>query len=310
MSGSAVVLVADDSRSVRSWLRRHLGAHFRVVEASNGAEAVSKARLAQPDLILLDIDMPEMDGHQALAALRADAGMVDTPVLFLTGRTGADDVVEGLGLGAVDYLRKPCDPDELLARVRGALRSRQRQEALRHENRQLAAATTTDELTGLGNRRAIAQRLPRLFDDARRAGRTVALIMLDVDHFKRVNDSFGHLAGDRVLVAVARRLRNAVREDQLVARWGGEEFLVVSPDTDESDAAVIAERLRRVVGWEPIQVDDVRSVEVTVSGGFAVGLGDPFQVVRDADAALYAAKRGGRNRCLSSRDPQFLESLQ
>lgn len=310
MSGSAVVLVADDSRSVRSWLRRHLGAHFRVIEASNGAEAVSQARLAQPDLILLDIDMPEMDGHQALAALRADAGMVDTPVLFLTGRTGADDVVEGLGLGAADYLRKPCDPDELLARVRGALRSRQRQEALRHENRQLAATTTTDELTGLGNRRAITQRLPRLFDDARRAGRTVALIMLDVDHFKRVNDSFGHLAGDRVLVAVARRLRNAVREDQLVARWGGEEFLVVSPDTDESDAAVIAERLRRVVGWEPIQVDDVRSIEVTVSGGFAVGLGDPFQVLRDADAALYAAKRGGRNRCLGSRDPQFLESRQ
>lgn len=310
MSGSAVVLVADDSRSVRSWLRRHLGAHFRVIEASNGAEAVNQARLAQPDLVLLDIDMPEMDGHQALAALRADTGMADIPVLFLTGRTGADDVVEGLGLGAADYLRKPCDPDELLARVRGALRSKRRQEALRHENRQLAATTTTDELTGLGNRRAVSHQLPRLFDTARRVGRPVALIMLDVDHFKRINDSFGHLSGDRVLVAVAHRLRSAVREDQLVTRWGGEEFLVVSPDTDEADAAVIAERLRRVVGWEPIQVHDVRSIEVTVSGGFAVGFGDPFQVLRDADAALYAAKGSGRNRCLSSRDAQFLESLQ
>lgn len=308
MSGSAVVLVADDSRSVRSWLRRHLGGHFQVVEASNGVEAVSQARLARPDLVLLDVDMPEMDGHQALAALRADVGMANTPVLFLTGRTGADDVVEGLGLGAADYLRKPCDPDELLARVRGALRSKQRHEALQDENRELAAATTTDELTGLGNRRAISQQLPRLFDQAQRDGRPVALIVLDVDHFKQINDNFGHLGGDRVLAAVARRLRTAVREDQLVTRWGGEEFLVVAPDTGEAEAAVIAERLRGAVCWEPIEIDDERSTEVTVSGGFAVGFGDPFEVLRAADAALYAAKRGGRNRCLSARDPELLGS--
>lgn len=310
MSQSAVVLVADDSRSVRSWLRRHLGGHFRIVEASNGAEAIQQARLARPDLILLDVDMPEMDGHQALAALRADARMEDTPVLFLTGRAGAHDVVEGLGLGATDYLRKPCDPDELIARVRGALRGKERQDVLRHANRELAVATTTDELTGLGNRRAISQRLPGLLEDARRTGRPVALLLLDLDHFKRINDTVGHLAGDRVLMTVAHRLHSAARQDQLVTRWGGEEFLMVSPATDEHDAAVVAERLRGVIAWEPITIDDERSVEVTVSVGFAAGLGDPFQLLHSADAALYAAKRNGRNRCLSANDSTLRESRQ
>jgi two-component system, cell cycle response regulator len=310
MSQSAVVLVADDSRSVRSWLRRHLGGQYTVVEAANGIEAIRQARLARPDLVLLDVDMPEMDGHQALAALRADAGLEDTPVLFLTGRTNTDDVVEGLALGASDYLRKPCDPDELLARVRGALRAKQRQDALRVANQKLAVATATDELTGLGNRRAISQRLPVLFDEARRVGRPVALLLLDLDHFKAINDSVGHLAGDRVLVTVAHRLQAAVRQDQLVTRWGGEEFLIVSPATGEAEARVVAERLRGVIGWEPITAVQERSVQVTVSIGFATGLGDPFQLLHSADAALYAAKRHGRNCCVSATDLQPSEQLQ
>jgi two-component system, cell cycle response regulator len=293
-----VVLVADDSRSIRSWLARHLDAHFTLVEACDGAEAVRLARTSRPDVVLLDVDMPVLDGHQALAAMRADGELADIPVVFLTGRSTTGDVVEGLALGAVDYLRKPCEPEELIARVRGALRLKERQDALRDENAALEAASATDELTGLGNRRALTARLAGLLADGRRAGQPVAVLVVDIDHFKRVNDTEGHLVGDEVLRGVASRLRSSVRDDQVLARWGGEEFVVASP-------ASVAERLRAVIAWEPVRVPGGRGIPVTVSIGYAAGLADADVLLRDADTALYTAKATGRDRCVGSVDGEL-----
>jgi two-component system cell cycle response regulator len=301
MAAEGIVLVADDSRAIRSWLRRQLTEHgYTVIEAEHGIDAVRAARATRPDVILLDVDMPEMNGYQALSALRADPGLRDVPVLFLTGRAATSDVVEGLRLGALDYLRKPCEPEELLARVQSAMRMKARQDELHRRNDELSTAAATDGLTGLWNRRALEQLLPQVLEDARRVGRSAAVLVIDIDHFKQVNDSEGHLAGDEALRTVAGRLRSGVRSDQTLGRWGGEEFLVLAPDTDHAGGLDLAERLRVAVGWEPVALSEQRSIPVTVSIGMASGATDHLQLLRQADAALYVAKTNGRNRVVAS----------
>ncbi len=304
MTSEGVVLIVDDSRAIRSWLSRQLTARsFTVVEADNGAAAVRQARAARPDIVLLDVDMPEMDGHQALAVMRADPALEGLPVIFLTGRAGTDDVVEGLQLGAQDYLRKPCEPAELIARVRTVLRMKARQDELHRRNDELSAETSTDELTGLPNRRALGRLLPQLVERARSRGERVGVLVVDIDHFKQVNDSYGHLIGDVVLRTVARRLRSGLRQEQVVGRWGGEEFLVLAADSSLDDAARVAERLRATVGFDPVPADNGQHVSVTVSIGVAAGSGDATDLLRHADAALYVAKAQGRNRVVTAPSP-------
>jgi len=296
-----IVLVVDDSRAIRSWLRRHLSPEgYTVMEAGDGVEALRVAGEARPDVVLLDVDMPEMNGYQALSAMRDDPLLADLPVLFLTGRAATEDVVEGLRLGALDYLRKPCEPEELLARVRGAMRIKVAQDELQRRNAELYTAAATDGLTGLCNRRTLERRLPEILDEARRSGQPAALLVIDIDHFKRVNDSEGHLAGDVALRAVATRLQSGLRAGQTVGRWGGEEFLVLAPDTDHPGGLELGERLRSVVGWEPVAISEQKSIPITVSVGMASGAADPLQLLRQADDALYAAKAGGRNRVVGA----------
>jgi two-component system, cell cycle response regulator len=241
-----------------------------------------------------------MNGYQALSALRADPRLRDVPVLFLTGRAATSDVVEGLRLGALDYLRKPCEPEELLARVQGAMRMKARQDELHRRNAELFTAAATDGLTGLCNRRALEQRLPEVVADARRRGQPAAVLVIDIDHFKNVNDTEGHLAGDEALRSVASRLRSGLRDDQTLGRWGGEEFLVLAPDTDQPAGLELGERLRVAVGWEPVAISEQRAIPITVSVGVASGASDPLQMLRQADAALYVAKTNGRNRVVGS----------
>jgi two-component system chemotaxis response regulator CheY len=301
MAGEGIVLVADDSRAIRAWLRRQLSENgYTVIEAEHGMDAVLAARTTRPDVVLLDVDMPKMNGYQALAAMRADERLKDVPVLFLTGRAAISDVVEGLRLGALDYLRKPCEPEELLARVQGALRMKARQDELHRRNAELSTAAATDPLTGLCNRRALEQRLPQVLEDARRLGQPAAVLVIDIDHFKQVNDREGHLAGDEALRAVAGRLRSGVRDDQTLGRWGGEEFLVLAPCTSQPGGLDLAERLRVAVGWEPVALSEQRAIPITVSIGVASGATDHLQLLRQADAALYVAKTNGRNRVVGS----------
>jgi len=301
MTSAGIVLVADDSRAIRSWLRRQLSAEgYTVIEAEHGIDAVHAARATRPDVVLLDVDMPEMNGYQALSAMRADPRLNDVPVLFLTGRAATQDVVEGLRLGALDYLRKPCEPEELLARVRGAMRMKTRQDELHRRNAELSTAAETDSLTGLCNRRALEQRLPEVLEEARRRGQPAAVLVVDIDHFKQVNDSEGHLAGDEALRAVAARLRAGLRDDQTLGRWGGEEFLVLSPDTDQRSGLELAERLRVAVSWEPVAIGEQRTIPISVSVGVASGAVDHLHLLRQADAALYVAKTNGRNRVVGS----------
>jgi two-component system, cell cycle response regulator len=241
--------------------------------------------------------MPEMSGWDVLAAMKADPGLRDVPVVFLTGRSDTADMVDGLRLGAHDYLRKPCEPAELLARVQAAARVKRLQDELRQRNEELDLVSRTDSLTGLHNRRHVEEYLARLLSLARRNGEPIAVLLVDIDHFKLVNDGHGHDAGDVVLREVADRMARIVRLEDMVGRWGGEEFLVVLPNTATQGAAELAERLRQAVAEEPCRLPDGGAVQVTISLGCAASLTDDAgPLVRSADAAMYEAKESGRNR--------------
>jgi diguanylate cyclase (GGDEF)-like protein len=249
--------------------------------------------------VLLDIDMPVMDGPTALKEMKADEDLLDIPVLFLTARTSGSDLAAGLELGAQDYLRKPCEPAELTARVAAALRQRAQKESLRGIALEADRLSTIDVLTGVGNRRQFDLRTDEML--ATTGGTTaVGLLIVDVDHFKSVNDTEGHPVGDAVLRIVAARLANAVSDAQLLVRWGGEEFVVLATGLTDDAVTELGERLRGVIGNRSFAIEGHRSLAITASVGCASGRLDALgAAVAAADEALYEAKRAGRNRVVT-----------
>jgi two-component system cell cycle response regulator len=301
MTGLTTILLAEDSMVIRAVVRSQLEDEgYRVIEAADGENALTQCAATRPDAVLLDIEMPGLDGHEVLARLKADPSVADIPVVFLTGRTGTVDMVQGLRAGAHDYLKKPFEQAELIARVGAAVRVKRLQDELRERNAELDTLSRTDPLTGTYNRRHMDAELARLTSSARWHGQTHSVIMLDIDHFKLVNDGEGHPGGDVVLRIFADRVKSAVRTEDIVGRWGGEEFLVILPLTDIDGAMRLGERIRELVADEPVPVGD-HGRAVTVSAGCAAASGhDMRDLVRRADAALYAAKAGGRNRVIGA----------
>jgi diguanylate cyclase (GGDEF)-like protein len=296
------ILVGDNSQVVREVLRWHLESHgYQVIEAADGAESVTLARKAKPAVILLSVELPTLNGHQALARLKADKELRDTPVVFITAHTETDDVVEGLRLGAHDYLRKPFEPAEVIARVSAAVRVKKLQDDLRARNAELDRIARSDPLTGLANRRHLDEQLAAHAASAERHHHDLSVAVVDIDNFKTVNDTFGHNAGDTVLREVARRIAGSARVEDVVGRWGGEEFIVILPHCDIDGATVVSERIRRAVAATPIRSEHGIAIPVTVSIGCTGGTDDV--VVERADAALYAAKKGGRNRTVILEPP-------
>ena len=290
------ILVVDDSKAMRRILARALeAAGYRVSEAENGQVALDACRAAAPDLMLLDIDMPVMDGATTLKEMKADEDLLDIPVLFLTARTSGSDLAAGLELGAEDYLRKPCEPAELTARVAAALRQSAQKKNLEGIALEADRLSTVDTLTGVGNRRQFDIRTDQML--ATMDGATaVGLLIIDIDHFKSVNDNEGHPVGDAVLRIVAARLANAISDPQLFVRWGGEEFVVLAIGLTDDGVTELAERLRGVIGDRPFAIDE-RRLAITVSVGCVSGQLDALAAaVAAADEALYRAKRAGRNR--------------
>jgi diguanylate cyclase (GGDEF)-like protein len=290
----AHVLVADDSLVIRSLLRRQLEDHgYAVAEAVDGEEALAMCRERKPEVVLLDVEMPKLDGYEVLRTMRKDPDLAEIPVVFLTARATTEDVVQGLRLGAHDYLRKPFEPAELVARVSAALRVKVLQDQLR-------AMSRTDSLTGLANRRRLQDHLLAVCSAAQRHGHSVGVLMVDVDHFKAVNDTLGHEAGDGVLRVVASRIAAGCRLEDLAGRWGGEEFVVIAPLTDTDGANELGERVRALVAEGPVHTSNGSAIDVTVSVGAAAGSDDPDALLRAADASLYEAKRTGRNKVITA----------
>jgi diguanylate cyclase (GGDEF)-like protein len=291
---NARVLIADDSAAVRKVLRRELTSNgWDVREAPGGAEALELCRADPPEILLLDIEMPRVNGFQVLSAMRRDSSLAEIPVIFLTAHSSPSEVAEGLRRGAHDYLRKPCQTPELVARLLVARRTKHLRDELRARNQELERLATTDVLTELKNRRSIQLELQAAVSRAARHETALSVLLIDIDHFKQVNDGHGHMVGDEVLQEVVRRLRSRLRLEDSCGRWGGEEFLVLLPDTTGEAAAILAENLRSLVGDAPIGAAELR---VTISIGAAQWRGEaPDELIRRADAALYDAKAAGRN---------------
>jgi two-component system cell cycle response regulator len=305
----ATILVADDEPINRSLIQRRLErAGYKVLTAENGREAVDKTLAAMPDLVILDVMMPVMDGMEACRHIKGDATTRDIPVIFLSARDETEVKVNGLLLGANDYISKPFKAEELLARVDVAMRLKQERDSLResaaeaHAHAELAQERAmTDALTGLLNRYGLQRSLSREHAEARRYQRPLACLMIDLDNFKKVNDTYGHSAGDTALQQVATILTEAVRRSDMVFRYGGEEFLALLPETDLEGAAALAEKIREAASSR-LFGDGEHIFSLTLSVG-ASGLCDGESgndMIARADLALYQAKESGRNRVESA----------
>ncbi|MGD8858538.1 MAG: diguanylate cyclase [Myxococcales bacterium] len=293
------VLVAEDDGMARDHIARLLRSHGMEVEtAEDGNRALAKARDADVDLVLLDIIMPGLDGLDCCRLIKGIVGDGFLPVVLLTARSDSDSRVAGLRIGADDYVCKPFDERELLARVTNLLRIKRMHDQIHAAKEKLATLAVKDELTGLYNYRYLQTRMAEEYKRAERYREPLACVMLDVDHFKRVNDQHGHDVGDDVLREVASRLLEAVREVDVVARYGGEEFLLVLPSTNFSGALTVAERVWRSVGEDELRTGGPGAI--TVSLGVAVypsrDIRSKDQLIKAADRALYQAKHDGRNR--------------
>jgi two-component system cell cycle response regulator len=285
------ILVADDSALMRRMLGDVLKGHgWAVLEASDGATTLATARAEEPDVLLMAREMAGLDGMAVLDALRTDERTRDMPVVFVTGHTDARELAEALERGAHDYVRKPVEPLELVARVRTAMRLRALRDQLAQRNAELEELARTDVLTGLANRRHADDVLRKTIASARRHERELCAVLVDIDNFKAVNDARGHGGGDALLIQVAQRWSEAIRPDDVLARVGGDEFAVLMPACTAAEAAYLIGRLRA-----RMPSPDTCSVGVATWDGAEL----PDRLVLRADAALYEAKREGRDRVSS-----------
>lgn len=297
---AATILIVDDDDDIRAFVRAVLEADgHRVLDAATGVEALGHVEVHRPDLVLLDVMMPSMDGFAVARALKARPGPF-TPVILLTAMDDPASRARGIAAGADEVLGKPVHPFELRLRVRAMLRIAELARELHAANRRLQLLARTDELTRVRNRRGLRSALEREFLRAKRYGGPLSLLAFDIDRFKAINDTYGHAAGDRVLCAVARALKTASRQVDVVGRTGGEEFVVIAPETPLEDAVRVGERLRRAVAAAEVEAAGV-CLRVTVSCGVAtlgqVPAKDAAALWAFADAALYRAKALGRDRC-------------
>ncbi|MBV8897269.1 MAG: diguanylate cyclase [Acidobacteriaceae bacterium] len=297
------VLIADDQPMSRVILRKSVERWgYEVVLAANGLEAWEiLARADSPPMAILDWMMPDITGPELCRRVRDTHREPYTYILLLTAKSTKEETVEGLESGADDYIVKPFDEHELRMRLRAGQRIIDLQLKLMQAREELRERANKDLLTMLPNRPAIAAALEREISRCHRDNRTCGVILLDIDHFKKINDTYGHFTGDAVLRETATRLRGNIREYDQVGRYGGEEFLVVLPNCDLDSATKQAERMRQKLHAEVMRVD---GAELKVSASFGVTISDcsersPDMFVRVADEALYRAKASGRN-CVST----------
>jgi diguanylate cyclase (GGDEF)-like protein len=312
----AKVLVVEDSREQREHLVRLMEDRgFEVRAVGGGLDALKAIKADPPDVVILDVMLEDLDGHGVCRWLRLTESTRDIIVIMLTVKTEVKERIEGLHIGADDYLPKPYDENELEARIYAALRSRIARQELRKRNTELETLLTrtehlaaSDPLTGIPNRRRFLDVLKREFAVSRRYGNPLSCVSLDLDHFKEVNDLGGHSAGDEVLKHVAEILASNIREVDVCARYGGDEFALLLPHTPLDKALIVVERIR-------VKLLAVRTAWpgaaalVSISGGIAssseTSIKTPADLLDAADRALYRAKGLGRDRIvLSSQDDE------
>jgi two-component system, cell cycle response regulator len=293
------ILVVDDCVASSAQITGMLAGENRSETEPDPNAALFRAAEGNYDVFIVSLGLKSFDGLRLCSQLRSLERTRTVPILAISALDDKTRLVRGLEIGVNDYVVPPIDKNELLARVRTQVRKRRYLERLRDDVQTSLELAITDVLTGLHNRRYMERHIGGLVEQAASRGKPLAVLMVDIDHFKAINDTYGHDAGDEVLREFALRIRKAIRGIDLACRYGGEEFLVVMPETDLSAAAVVAERLRRTIASEPFPIEQgVRTIEVTISVGITAlaGSEDPSSVLKRADQALYRAKRDGRNR--------------
>jgi diguanylate cyclase (GGDEF)-like protein len=289
------VLIIDDDPLIAKLVGALLAEDpIESITACSGEAGLLAAQQHQPDLILLDIEMPGLDGFETCRRLKSNPATVSLPIVFLTGAASIEEKIRGWDLGAVDYVLKPFEPAELRARVRSSLRTKALVDLLSRK-------AMLDGLTGLFNRAYFDQRLAQNLSLLARGGHPFGCVLIDIDHFKSINDRFGHPFGDRVLRSVGAALTANCRREHPVCRYGGEEFAILTQGTIRDGANVLAERLRTAVEQLAFSYES-RRVQVTCSIGVSdTTMGPPADIVAAADACLYQAKQAGRNRVVVAK---------
>jgi diguanylate cyclase (GGDEF)-like protein len=299
------IAVVDDDAAIRRLVRLYLKrAGFETVECTTGEEA-RETLTSQPwDLAILDRRLPDMDGVVLAHELRSNNAFRTRYIIMLTGEDEQADKVEGLELGADDYITKPFQYPELLARIRAGKRIVDLQKELLETNKRLELLSITDGLTKLHNHRYFQDELARAFEESQRYQRPLSLAMIDIDFFKKFNDTHGHAVGDDVLKRAAELYHSSVRSTDLVARYGGEEFAVMMPETALDDGIAFAEKIRHLVETSPLHTQ-AGPLNVTVSLGVASVPQSRIHTAKEliiaADKALYRAKKNGRNQVQAER---------
>ena len=292
---SHTLLVVDDSKTAREVILHSLSEtnlFSNFLTAENGADALEILYSNSVDVILCDLHMPVMSGYELLQKLQKEKDFCDLPLILLTSQTEQKEKIRCLDLGACDYVTKPFDTAELKARVQVHLKLKILQD-------QLKEVANTDPLTGLGNRRRLFEMLSSEMARSQRIDKPFSLAMIDIDHFKKVNDTYGHMGGDKVLAELSKEIVFGIRKYDLATRFGGEEFAVVFPETTLDQAAIVAERIRARIKKISF-TDELSDLRLSVSLGVATypapGIDTIDDLIREADNALYQAKKNGRDR--------------
>ncbi|MFP4179311.1 MAG: diguanylate cyclase [Spirochaetaceae bacterium] len=325
------ILVVDDNPQNIQLVATHLKSEgYRIAFSQHGVDALEKTAHKVFDLVLLDVMMPEIDGFEVCRRIKGRPDYRDVPILFLTAKTDKESIIEGFNAGAVDYVVKPFYGAELLARVRTHLQIRSFQEKLENinaklnrelekskemteelseakeelqkANTQLYEKATRDPLTGLFNRRKMIDSLEYETKRTERGDTSYSLVLCDIDHFKTINDSHGHDCGDVILKEVAEILKSTTRKQDRISRWGGEEFLILLPETEEPGALTLADKIRKTVEEKDFSCPEL-SIKLSMTFGVSVSSGekDPESCIKEADIALYNGKNNGRNRVVAYR---------
>ena len=299
------ILVVEDRDVYVHQLREALDPQYEVDVDTHPDEALFRLKLDQDyDLAIVSLGLQDRDGLRLCSQIRSMDESRQLPILILVGPQDRERMVRGLEMGVSDYISHPIDGNELMARVKAQIRRKRYQDQLREDFQSSIEMAITDQLTGLYNRRYLSSHLSNLVEETHEKGATISCLILDIDYFKKVNDTYGHDVGDQVLIEFARRISKNVRGMDLACRYGGEEFVIIMPETDISFAHMVAERLRQDVAMAPFQIDaDVSQLDITVSIGVTASEGDgdsADEFLKRADQALYQAKKDGRNKVVAA----------
>ena len=305
-----VILIVDDSPFNLQILRELIeDSGYEAVTILNGRTALEFVKKEKPDLILLDIVMPQMDGYEVCRLIKSSDETKDIPIIFLTAKTETEDIVKGFRGGAVDFVSKPFNAIELNARVKTHLELKRVRDELQEKNKQLQEAmnelervATRDPLTNLFNRRYMMERMDQEVARTKRTNRTFSLVLTDIDFFKKVNDTYGHDGGDFILKSLSKLVVETLRYQDVLVRWGGEEFLILLPETGTEGATVVSEKIRKTVEDSSFFYNN-KEIKITMTFGvaeYSINERIDDTLIR-ADKRLYEGKNSGRNKVVASK---------